>query len=583
MRLSEALEILKQPATENEELPLQLVCGFTPLHLETLVAAHLRVRFPACRALVHHGLFGDLEGNLRRAVKNQAWGALVVIEFGDLDYRLSFRSSAGWSETVLEDICTQVPEKLARLEMSLSALRAAMPVTIVGPTITFPPLSHLPPSQSSSLELRLQLLLAGWLERISSRVDISIVSPAALGERSAPGVRYDAKLDLRAGFPYTLTHADAVASLAVASLFPPEPKRGLITDLDDTFWKGILGEVGIGGVSWNLENHSQEHALYQQFLASLADSGVLLAVASKNDPVLVREALRRSDILLPSDRIFPIEANWGTKSAAVTRILKVWNISADAVVFVDDSPTELAEVADVHQTIGCLHFPTGDPAAVVALLEQMRMRFGRRKVRPEDQLRLDSLRKSAALEEERLREAPADFIRRLQASIIFDLTKSPTDGRALELINKTNQFNLNGRRFSETEWKSYFEDPRTFLLTVSYEDRFGTLGRIAVAAGHLSAGLCHVDVWVMSCRAFSRHIEFQVLRWLYRYTQAKNIHFAFVSTSRNGPLREFFEIFFPMGLENDLTLDVEEFEKHCPPLFQDVSETGDGLVTAERA
>jgi FkbH-like protein len=584
MRLSEALETLKQLATRNEELHLHLVCGFMPLHLETFIAAHLRLRFPIYRGHVHHGRFGDLEGNLHRAVKCSASGAVVAIEFGDFDSRLSLRSSAGWSDVMSEDIATQVHEKCARLEGFLSTLRAAMPVTIVGPTLPVPPLSHVPPSQSSDLELRLQSILAAWLDRVSSKLDVTVVSATMLSERSSPHARYDAGMDLRAGFPYTLAHADAVACLAVASLFPREPKKGLITDLDDTLWKGILGDLGVSAVSWNLEAHSQEHGMYQQLLSLLADSGVLLAVASKNDSALVHEALQRSDILVQLDRIFPVEASWGAKSAAITRILKVWNISADSVVFVDDSRTELAEVSEAHPTIECLQFPTGDPAGIVALLTKLRERFGRRRVRPEDRLRLESLRKSAEFEEERNDKAPGDFIRRLQAKMVFDLAKAPSDGRALELINKTNQFNLNGLRFSEADWKSYFEDPSAFLLTVSYEDRFGPLGRIAVAAGHSSSERCDVDAWVMSCRAFSRHIEFRVIRWLFRYSRAKSIRFAFSPTSRNGPLREFFECFFPTGLNpvNGLTLDAEQFEKLCPPLFQEVKENETGLVTTEK-
>jgi FkbH-like protein len=580
MRLTEALETLKQSETGNEELHLYLVCGFMPLHLETFIAAHLRSRFPTYRGHVHHGLFGDLEGNLHRAVKGPGSGAVVVIEFGDLDSRLSLRSSAGWSDVIAEDIATQVQEKCARLEKSLATLRAAMPVTLVGPTLAIPPLSYMPPTQSSYLDLRLQSILTAWLERVSSKVDVSVVSATVLSGSSPPHSRYDARMDLRAGFPYTLAHADAVACLTVASLFPPEPRKGLITDLDDTLWKGILGDVGVSAVSWNLEAHSQEHALYQQLLSSLADSGVLLAVASKNDSALVHEALQRSDVLVPRDRIFPVEASWGAKSAAITRILKAWNISPDSVVFVDDSRAELAEVSEVHPTIECLQFPTGDPAGVVALLAELRTRFGRREVRPEDQLRLESLRKSADFEEERNREAPGDFIRRLQAKMVFDLAKAPTDGRALELINKTNQFNLNGLRFSEADWKSFFDDPNAFLLTVSYEDRFGPLGRIAVAAGHFSSGRCDVAAWAMSCRAFSRHIEFRVIRWLYHYSRVKSIRFAFLPTSRNGPVREFFEGFFPTGFETDngLTLDAEHFEKHCPPLFQEVNESGTGLV-----
>ena len=146
-------------------------------------------------------------------------------------------------------------------------------------------------------------------------------------------------------------------NLSVQCLFPAPPKKGIITDLDQTLWKGILGDAGVDGISWSLDGKSQAHALYQQVLASLADSGVLVAIASKNDPDLVEAALQRPDILLPPSQIFPMEVGWGVKSDAVGRILETWNIGADSVVFVDDSPMELAEVAEKYPGIECLRFP----------------------------------------------------------------------------------------------------------------------------------------------------------------------------------------------------------------------------------
>ena len=144
----------------------------------------------------------------------------------------------------------------------------------------------------------------------------------------------------------------------LADLIQPRPaKKGLITDLDDTLWRGLLGEEGVAGISWDLDRHSHIHALYQQTLRALAESGVLIAVASKNDPALVTEALARRDLLLPKDCLFPIEVNWKAKSQSVYRILEAWNINADAVVFVDDSPIELAEVQSLFPAIKCLRFP----------------------------------------------------------------------------------------------------------------------------------------------------------------------------------------------------------------------------------
>ncbi|HEX3684898.1 MAG TPA: HAD-IIIC family phosphatase [Bryobacteraceae bacterium] len=579
MRLSEALRINQAPAPPGARpKKLHLVCGFTPLHLETFVKARAKLRFPAAELTIGAGLFGDLEGNIKRASEERAAeGAVVILEWSDVDERLGLRASAGWSAATLADIEQQAAEKLPRLEAALSELAKVTPVALVAPTLPLPPLSHLPPFQAGAFDLELRSLMSGFLGRVSRCKGVRVVSDAALALHSPHTERRDVKLELLAGFPYTLPHASHVAQLSLACLFPAPPKKGLITDLDDTLWKGILGEAGIPGVSWSIESQAQSHSLYQQALASLSESGVLIAIVSKNDPELVRQALERPDILLNPKSVFPIEASWGAKSEAVGRVLQTWNVAADSIVFVDDSLMELAEVADRYPGIECLRFPTDDPAAVLDLLFLLRERFGKQELREEDRIRLPSLRSQA----ERQKHGPAtgapeDFLARLDAKLTLNYSTCGDDGRALELVNKTNQFNLNGQRYSLAEWHSYFEQPGAFLVTAAYEDRFGPLGKIAVLAGrrHTQSEYVQVDMWVMSCRAFSRQIEFQVLRSLYQKYGAATLAFSFAQTERNGPLQEFFSRFIPSGMpEGNFDLTASAFHKACPQLFHEVVET----------
>ena len=524
---------------------------------------------------VQTGLYGDLEGNIQRAISAHAEGAVAVIEWSDLDQRLSFRSSSGWRAETLPDIAAQAAEKCSRLEAHLTALAQLTPVTVVAPTLVLPPITHFPPAQTSAFELHLNTIVLGLLQRLLQTGRVKVLNATTLAAASAPATRHDVKMDLAAGFPYTLTHTDALAQLSVSCLFPVGSKKGLITDLDHTLWKGILQQPGVDGVSWSLEGKSQAHAVYQQLLASLAESGVLIAIASKNDPKIVETALRREDLLIKPAQIFPVEASWGAKSKSIESILKAWNVGADSVVFVDDSPLELAEVSEKFPTLECLPFPSADPTAIMALLHHLRSRFGKEDIREEDRLRLQSLRSAAEFEQAGPAEASADFLARLEAQVTFEPT-APDEARALELVNKTNQFNLNGQRYTEAEWKALQARPGAFLTTVSYKDRFGPLGRIAVLGGYSQADQCHVDIWVMSCRAFSRQIEFQSLKRLFAKTAATNVRFAFKATERNGPLQTFFAHFFESGAlpEGELNLPAAVFEKSCPPLFQEVVENG---------
>jgi FkbH-like protein len=121
----------------------------------------------------------------------------------------------------------------------------------------------------------------------------------------------------------------------------------------------------------------------------------------------------------------------------------------------------------------------------------------------------------------------------------FDFSKTPLDPRALDLVNKTNQFNLNAKRYAEASWQNYFRNPASFLLVASYTDKFGPLGKIAVVAGRQNGRKLSIDTWVMSCRAFSRRIEYMCLEELFAKFGIDEIELDYVRTDRNSPLREF--------------------------------------------
>jgi FkbH-like protein len=298
---------------------------------------------------------------------------------------------------------------------------------------------------------------------------------------------------------------------------------------------------------------------------------VLLAAVTKNDPALVEEALRRKDLVLSPDRLFPIEAGWHPKSESVERILRVWNISADSVVFVDDSPLEAAEVKAAHPLIECLTYPRDDDA-VYRLTETLRDLFGKERVLPDDSLRLESIRAAGRARDEvsRSHRSYDDFLDSVEAELTFSFTKDPLDPRALDLVNKTNQFNLNGRRHTGSSWAAHLERPGAWLVRASYRDKFGPLGTIAAISGTRSGKLITVDTWVMSCRAFSRNIEHRCLDVLFDGLEAERIDFAFEETARNGPMRDFLAKMLDASPSALAQLSRETFRERCPRLHHRV-------------
>jgi FkbH-like protein len=569
VKLIEALQLLRRPLPdEGPRLRVTLACGFTPLHLETFLAATLRRDAPATRVEVGTGLFDDLAGTVERAAAADADAVAVVVEWADVDPRLGIRSLGGWGPEEVADVLAFAAERVARLEAALRALAATTTVVCCLPTLPLPPAFAQHPLESGGPELQLRRLLAGLAEALAAEPRIRVASAQALDARSPLAERLDVKGALASGFPYTLPHAAAVAEALAFLIRDPAPKKGLITDLDDTVWAGLLGEVGVDGVRFSLDQGAQDHGLYQQMLASLAASGVLVAVASKNEPDLVDEAFAREDLVLRRDAVFPFEVSWGPKSAAVARILDTWNIGPDAVVFVDDSPLELAEVAAAFPEIECVRFPSGDPNELWGFLGRLRELFGKRTVTAEDSLRLASIRSASELRRSVAAAGDSNgFLESVDGEVALTCDSAP-DARALELINKTNQFNLNGRRLSEAEFHTRLEDPSAFLLTAGYRDRFGPLGKIAAVLGRRDGDTVAIDSWVMSCRAFSRRIEHHTLAYLFEALGAEAIVLDYEATPRNGVLREFLD---SLGPDAGARITRDGFEAAAPALVHRVT------------
>lgn len=574
MKLIDALSIGRKETAGGPAFRVALVTGCSPLHLQTFLHAELRLLFPEHRVEITTGAYGDVSGTLRELKGRRLDAIALALEWEDLDPRLGLRQLGGWSVEGINDILVQSKVRLSLLQVLLEDLSSSVPIAVCLPTLPLPPIFFTTGWQTSQQELRLREQVIAFAAAISSCPGVRLLSEQRLGLLSPPSQRLDVKSAWTAGFPYKISHASAVAELMARLIQNRVAKKGLITDLDNTMWRGIVGEVGVDAIQWDLDNHSQGHGLYQQFLRQLADEGVLLAVASKNERSVVDEAFGREDILLQAEHIFPFEVSWGSKAGAVSTILSRWNIGPESVVFVDDDPLELAEVQSMHPQVTCLQFFQHEPQAIDELLVQLRDLFGKRSVSEEDKLRLLSIRANATIQAE---SAEADgfseaLLERAEAELTLSVIKNSNDTRALELINKTNQFNLNGRRMSEGQWHNYLSQEDTFLLTATYRDRFGSLGKIAVMTGRRNHSRLRVESWVMSCRAFARRIEHQCLRYLYSKFDANTISFDYAPTQRNGPLLAFFTEVVGQKPASTIDLTRDRFEATCPRLFHHVRE-----------
>jgi len=244
MKLNEALKAL----AAARERPIGhagfLACGFEPLHLPVFLRACYAERY-ADRALeVAVGLYGDLLGNLERARQSDATVAWAMLEWADVDPRLGLRATGAWSGAQEAVLLADAAQRLARLRDGIERVAERMPIVVAGPTLPFPLIGHTSGWQASPVELELELLLSRFCADVARIGQVRVLHPQRLAAVSPVAGRGDARGELAAGFPYTLEHCSALARGLIELGFPTLPKKGLITDLDDTLWSGIVGEVG---------------------------------------------------------------------------------------------------------------------------------------------------------------------------------------------------------------------------------------------------------------------------------------------------------------------------------------------------
>ncbi len=547
MKFSEALALThaNKKRSRVESFTIYLVVGSTPMHLGVFVTAWAAQLLPLRYIECTLGPYGDVINGLASAKLHDSHAVFVVLEWYDLDPRLGLRRFATGTAEVERDMLRTIDERLSLIGEAVAQVASKAPVILALPGLELPPFFLVPGRQMKATELSLRRRVLQFAENCAERAGVTILNQARLDRISSPHSRRSPSGELGADLPFEAPYMSALAECLVKASAPAQPLKGLITDLDDTLWRGLVGEVGYLNVSWSLDDNAQIHGVYQQMLQGLAEQGVFIGIASKNSPEVVGPALKRADLLAPMAKIYPIEIGWGPKSEAVRRILSRWNIGAEAVAFVDDSNMELEEVRTHFPEITTLRFPTNDVGAALELMETLRDLFCRNFVTDEDKLRVSSMRRS-----EEIRAQPAtslDFLKGLAGTLHFDFNPSPNEPRPLELINKTNQFNINGRRLEAADWARVLRNRCNFAVTVNYRDRLGQVGTISVAAGRVEGRVATIQTWVLSCRAFARRIEYVILEVIGSYLGVDSLVIDYMATEKNEPLRAFLR-----GLGGDL-------------------------------
>lgn len=322
------------------------------------------------------------------------------------------------------------------------------------------------------------------------------------------------------------------------------PKKVLVLDCDHTLWGGVVGELGALGVELGDSPAGMAFRTFQQYCAALGQRGVLLTVCTKNNPDDARGPFEQHpDMVLKLDDLAAFEAGWGRKSEAIARMAKELRLGLDSFVFVDDNPVERAEVRQALPEVSVVELPT-EAARYVEALEDSLL-FETVRLTDADRARAKQYRVERVRRESRQRfESPDAWLASLEMRGEVRVLDDADMARTVQLLGKTNQFNLTTRRHGEPFLRQLQQEPDALTLTLRLADRYGDHGLVGVVLGRRhDAGTLHLDTWLMSCRVIGRSAEAFVLAEVCRRAAAlgyTHLLGEYIATAKNAPVADLY-------------------------------------------
>lgn len=317
----------------------------------------------------------------------------------------------------------------------------------------------------------------------------------------------------------------------------------LAVDLDNTLWGGVIGEDGMDGIKVGRDLGGLPFLNLQRAILDLHARGVVLAICSKNNTADAMEALQKHPgMLLRPSHFAAHRTNWQDKATNLREIAAELNLGIDSVAFIDDNPVERTWVRKQAPEVFVLDLPT-DPGRYASALRDWPI-FERLRLTEEDRNRASFYAQDRERGElQSSAKSLEEFLQQLQIRISIDRMTPQTLPRIAQLTQKTNQFNLTTRRYSEGEMAAMASDPGVRIYALSASDRFGENGLVGVAILRLAPAAWTIDTLLMSCRVIGRTIETALIAHIAadaRAAGASTLLGEFIPTKKNAPAKDFF-------------------------------------------
>lgn len=323
------------------------------------------------------------------------------------------------------------------------------------------------------------------------------------------------------------------------------PKKVLALDLDNTLWGGLAGENDNTPIELSEEHGGLAYKNLQRVILQMQRQGVLLAIVSKNNEQDAQEILEgHPHMVLRPSAFAARRINWKAKHENIREIAREMNLGTDSFVFWDDSPAERQLIREMLPEVTVPDFPDKPEELAGVMAEIYREYFEKPAVTEEDLKK--TAQYAANAERNRLREATGsfeDYLRRLEITVTREVPGKHVE-RLLQLVNKTNQFNLTTKRYTREELEGLLTDAKKKVYLYSVADRFGDNGIVAAAVAVMDGSTAVLEEFVMSCRVMGKNIEYGILDDVEKDLRSRGIERLqgiYIPTAKNKPVEKLYE------------------------------------------
>jgi len=284
-------------------------------------------------------------------------------------------------------------------------------------------------------------------------------------------------------------------------------RKCLVLDCDGTLWGGIVGEDGIDGIRLGLDYPGNSFVAFQNEILNLYHRGVILAICSKNNEDDVFNVFRNHpNMVLKEDHFAAYRINWTDKAENLLSLANELNIGIDSIVFVDDTEFECNRIREAIPNIEVMHL-NDQPSSFRRQLSDAGY-FDSLTFTNEDKNRTASYKADQdrnAMQSEI--GSLDDYLRSLDIKVKIAIAKKAHIPRVAQLSQKTNQFNLTTKRYTDADITELCEQDNSDVFYLWFADKFSEFGIVGSAIVKRENNTAHIDSFLFSCRALGRALE----------------------------------------------------------------------------